>query len=85
MTAAQLLNDMHAAMRDGRADDALQEFVTPDVLVIDELGYLSYGPDAANCLFQVVDQRYLKNRPIVITSNKEPDAWGGVPARPRSR
>lgn len=78
VTAAQLLNEMHQALREGRAEEALQEFIAPDVLVIDELGYLSYGSDAANSLFQVVDRRYLKQRPIVITTNKEPSTWGEV-------
>lgn len=77
-TAAQMLNELHVAARDGDVEAALATFVAPDVLVIDELGYLSYGPDAANSLFQVVDRRYLKKRPIVITSNKEPEAWGSV-------
>lgn len=77
-TAAQLLSDLDRATREGRLPDALGAFVDPHVLVIDELGYLAYGPDAANALFQVVDQRYLKRRPIVITTNKEPDAWGAV-------
>ncbi len=78
VTAAQLLNEMHQAHRDGRAQAALQDFIAPDVLVIDELGYLSYGPDAANSLFQIVDQRNLKQKPIVITTNKELGAWGEV-------
>ena len=39
---------------------------------------MSYGPDAANLLFQVVDRRYLARRPIIVTSNKEPNTWGGV-------
>lgn len=77
-TAAFLLNQLHVAARDGRLEEALEEFVGPAVLVIDELGYLSYGPDAANSLFQVVDRRYLKRRPIVITSNKDPQNWGSV-------
>lgn len=77
-TAALLLNELHVAARDGNLEEALAAFVSPDVLVIDELGYLSYGPDAANCLFQVVDRRYLQKKPIVITTNKDPDAWGGV-------
>lgn len=76
VTAAQLLNDLHIAARDGRLEDAVAAFVAPDVLVIDELGYLAYAADAANCLFQVVDRRYLKGKPLVITSNKEPSAWG---------
>jgi DNA replication protein DnaC len=77
-TAALLLNELHVAVRDGRLAEALAQYVAPDVLVIDELGYLSYGPDAANCLFQVVDRRYLKRKPILITSNKEPSTWGGA-------
>ena len=77
-TVAALLNHFHRAQRAGSLDEALCEYTEPDVLVLDELGYLSYGPDAANSLFQVVDQRYLKKAPIVITSNKEPEQWGGV-------
>lgn len=78
VTAAQLLNEMHAAVRDGGIRETLAEFTQPDVLVIDELGYLSYGADAANCLFHVIDQRYLAHKPVVITTNKDPEAWGSV-------
>jgi DNA replication protein DnaC len=48
------------------------------VLVIDEVGYLSYGPDAANVLFQVVNDRYLHQRPMIFTTNKPLAAWGRV-------
>lgn len=78
VTAAQLLNEMHSATRDGTANERLAEFIQPDVLVIDELGYLNYGADAANCLFQVIDQRYLAQKAVIITTNKEPDSWGQV-------
>lgn len=46
--------------------------------VIDEVGYLSYGPDAANVLFQVVNDRYLHHRPMIFTTNKPLGAWGRV-------
>ena len=62
----------------GDHKEVLDAYVAPSILVIDELGYLAYGPDAANCLFQVIDQRYLRGRSVVITSNKEPATWGGV-------
>lgn len=78
VTAATLLNELHLAARDGTLEERLAAFVDPDVLVLDELGYLNYGPDAANLLFQVVDRRYLARRAVVITSNKEPDSWGQV-------
>ena len=48
------------------------------MLVIDEVGYLSYGPDAANVLFQVVNDRYLHQRPLIFTTNKPLAAWGRV-------
>ena len=77
-TAAALLNGLHRGAAGGKLEEALAPYVEPHVLVIDELGYLSYGPDAANLLFQVVDQRYLKGRPMVFTSNKETEDWGTV-------
>jgi len=48
------------------------------VLIIDEVGYLSYGPDAANVLFHVVNERHLKKRPMIFTTNKPLPAWGSV-------
>jgi hypothetical protein len=46
--------------------------------VVDEVGYLSYGPDAANVLFQVVNERHLHRRPMVFTTNKPVEEWGRV-------
>lgn len=77
VTVAEMLNDLHRANGD-TYNDVVDSFVAPDVLVLDELGYLTYGPDAANLLFQVVDQRYLARRPIIVTSNKAPESWGSV-------
>lgn len=57
---------------------ALQPYLRPHVLVIDEMGYLGYGPGAADVLFQVVDQRYLKGKPILFTTNKSLNQWGRV-------
>lgn len=74
-TAAALINELRVA------DDlnaALKPYVQPHVLVIDEMGYLGYGPGAADVLFQVVDQRYLKGRPILFTTNKPLKHWGRV-------
>lgn len=77
-TAAGLLNDLHRAAATTDLESAVSRYVDPHVLIIDELGYLSYGPDAANLLFQIVDRRYLKRRPMLFTSNKEPTEWGSV-------
>jgi DNA replication protein DnaC len=74
-TAAALLNDLRAAPDPHKA---LQGYLAPHVLVIDEMGYLGYGPDAADLLFQVVNGRYQKGRPILFTTNKALRQWGRV-------
>lgn len=53
VSAAELIEDLSAASRDNRLADALVRYVAPHVLVVDEVGYLSYGPDAANVLYHV--------------------------------
>ena len=59
--------------------EALKVYTSPHVLVIDEIGYLTYGPDAANVLFHVVNDRHLHHRPIIFTTNKSPFLdWGAV-------
>lgn len=59
--------------------ETLPKYLQPHVLVIDEVGYLTYGPDAANVLFHVVNDRHLRKRPIIFTTNKSPlTAWGDV-------
>jgi DNA replication protein DnaC len=78
-SAAVLIDDLSAASRTGRLREALAQYQQPHVLVVDEVGYLTYGPDAANVLFHVVNDRHLKKRPIVFTTNKSPlTAWGSV-------
>ena len=74
-TAAALINELRVA-HDLNA--ALKPYLQPHVLVIDEMGYLGYGPGAADVLFQVVDQRYLKRKPILFTTNKPLKHWGRV-------
>ncbi len=77
-TAAALIDDLSVAARDGTMRQALARYVQPSVLVIDELGYLTYGRDAANVIFHVVNERHLKKRAMVVTTNKTLKAWGDV-------
>lgn len=77
-TAAALIDDLSRASRDGRLVERLAVYTHPHVLVIDEVGYLSYGPDAANVLFHVVNDRHLRKRSMVFTTNKTIPDWGRV-------
>jgi DNA replication protein DnaC len=77
-TAAALIDDLSQAFRQNSFRSALLTYIEPHVLIIDEVGYLSYGPDAANVLFHVVNERHLKKRPMIFTTNKPLAAWGSV-------
>jgi DNA replication protein DnaC len=77
VTAAALIDDLSTASRAGRFRDALAAYTQPHVLVVDEIGYLTYGADAANVLFHVVNDRHTRRRPMIFTTNKSPfTEWG---------
>ena len=57
VTAAVLIESLSVASRHGRLQEQLAHYLQPHILVIDEVGYLSYGPDAANVLFHIVNGR----------------------------
>jgi DNA replication protein DnaC len=78
VTAAELIDDLSGAFRRGQLADALARYVHPAVIVIDEVGYLTYGTDAANMLFHVVNDRHRKKRAMIFTTNKPLTAWGRV-------
>jgi len=78
VTAAQLIDELSAAFRCGQLAQGLARYTHPHVLVIDEVGYLTYGTDAANMLFHVVNERHRRKRSIIFTTNKALNAWGRV-------
>jgi DNA replication protein DnaC len=78
VTAAELIDDLSAAFRTGRLAEALSAYTHPAVLVVDEVGYLTYGTDAANMLFHVVNERHRRKRAMIFTTNKPPTSWGRV-------
>jgi DNA replication protein DnaC len=77
-TAAALIDDLSAAFRAGQLAAVLPIYTHPAVLVVDEVGYLTYGTDAANMLFHVVNERHRRRRSMIFTTNKSLKAWGRV-------
>lgn len=55
----------------------LAKYTQPQVLVIDEVGYLGYGNRHADLLFEIISRRYEK-RPTIITTNRPFGEWGEV-------
>src|SRR5438876_5114012 len=78
VAAAELIDDLSAAFREGRLAAALATYTHPALLVVDEVGYLTYGTDAANMLFHVVNDRHRRKRSMIFTTNKSVTTWGRV-------
>jgi len=77
VTAAKMLGDLAAQDGASALERRLRTFARPELLVIDELGYLSYGNRHADLLFEVVNRRYEK-KSTVITTNRAFAEWGEV-------
>jgi len=75
-TADALIGTLSRAASEGSLEEAMEPYLHPHVLVLDELGYQSYAPDAANVLYRVVNDRHLKRRPMIVTTNKPLAALG---------
>ena len=52
----------------------LRRYTTPDLLILDELGYVGCAPDAADLLFRIVSRRH-ESRATVITTNLAYKQW----------
>ena len=73
-TAAQLLLDLGGQDSTRGLARRLTHYATRGLLLIDEVGYLSYDTRAADLLFQVVTRRYEK-RSLVLTTNLAFSDW----------
>jgi DNA replication protein DnaC len=76
-TAAGLVNQLEEAHQQHRLDRLLAQLDRADLLICDELGYLSFSRSGAELLFQVFAERY-ERRSLLITSNLAFGEWGQV-------
>ena len=54
----------------------IEEYTAPTVLVIDDVGLLPMARDAATGFFHVINTRYEKGVPTLVTSNRSLPSWG---------
>lgn len=77
VTAASLVTELEEAHQQHRLDRSLTALDRLDLLIVDELGYLSFSRSGAELLFQVFADRY-ERRSLLITSNLPFGEWGTV-------
>ena len=76
-TAGELLGELAALDSDTALRRRLRHYASPDLLVIDEIGYLSYSNRHADLLFELVSRRY-EAKSTLVTTNKPFAQWAEV-------
>jgi DNA replication protein DnaC len=76
-TAAQWVDRLASAHHGDRLQDELIKLGRVPLLIIDEVGYIPFEPEAANLFFQLISARY-ERASLIVTSNKPFGRWGEV-------
>jgi DNA replication protein DnaC len=76
-TATGLIATLGKAFGENRLEERLKLLTQPQLLIIDEIGYIPIDRHGANLFFQLVSRRYERGA-IILTSNQSLGAWGDV-------
>ena len=76
-TASQWVDRLATAHHTGRLQPELVRLGRYPLLIVDEVGYIPFEPEAANLFFQLVSSRY-ERASLIVTSNKPFGRWGEV-------
>lgn len=77
ITVAELLYQLHIAKADNSYYKKLNEYLTPDLLVLDELGFQKFPQYSVDDFFEVISKRYEKGS-LIITTNQPFDQWSTI-------
>lgn len=70
-----LLDDLYASLADRTTSKMLRRICRYDLLVLDELGYLTLSHEQMNAFFKLMAERYQANKSTIITTNLDYDQW----------
>jgi len=76
-SAGHMLGELAGADGDNALRHRLSVYARPRLLLIDEIGYLSYSNRHADLLFEIVSRRY-QEKSTLITTNRPFAEWGEV-------
>ena len=76
-TAVDIINTLAAAQSAGRLKREMARYLKPDLLIIDELGFLPIDKYGADLLFQIISHRY-ERAPMAITTNRAYKHWSQI-------
>jgi DNA replication protein DnaC len=76
-TATEWVARLGDAQRQGRLAEELGRLERIALLIVDEVGYIPFDPEAANLMFSLVSSRY-ERASLIVTSNKPFGSWGEI-------
>ena len=76
-TAHEWVSRLAAANRAGRLDHELDRLRRIPLVIIDEVGYIPFDPDAAALFFALISNRY-ERASLIVNSNKTFSAWAEI-------
>jgi DNA replication protein DnaC len=75
--AIDAINHLSAAQKKSALKTELKRYLRPEILILDEVGYLPIDQHGADLLFQIISQRYERGS-IVLTTNKPFKQWASI-------
>ena len=76
-TVWEVINTLQQSRADFSYHKKVQQYLKPDLLVLDELGYRSMAENTVEDFFEIISQRYEKGS-IIITSNRDFQNWDKI-------
>ena len=76
-TATEWVARLGDAKRRGNLEAELRRLSFVPLIIVDEVGYIPFDPEAANLMFSLVSARY-ERASMIVTSNKPFSAWGEI-------
>jgi DNA replication protein DnaC len=76
-SAQDWVGRLAAAKRAGRLEDELERLRRTPLVIIDEVGYIPFDPDAAALFFSLISNRY-ERASLIVSSNKTFSAWAEI-------
>lgn len=76
-SAQEWVGRLAAAKRAGRLEEELERLRRTPLVIVDEVGYIPFDPDAAALFFSLISSRY-ERASLIVSSNKSFSAWAEI-------